>query len=102
MSTSFAVGNKVNWTSQSQGSEKTKQGTIIAIVPAGRSVKTALKELYGEIPVSRIKVAEMTVTYLRILVEVPRKGRSVKADYYCPRESSLKLGWEEQHAVVAN
>lgn len=32
----FQIGNRVQWSSQAHGSHKTKEGVVVAVVPAGQ------------------------------------------------------------------
>lgn len=44
---SFKVGETVQWTSQAQGYSKSKEGVVVAIVPAGeRPDREAFLDLY--------------------------------------------------------
>lgn len=46
-SVTFAVGQQVQWTSQSRGSSTTKSGVVVAVVPPGkRPSRSAFPDLY--------------------------------------------------------
>lgn len=88
MTIQFNVGDAVQWTSQSQGSSKTKRGTVHAIVPVGR---TATVFIPKGTPKASIKFDGLYSDRERYVIAVPRGGKSVKVDYYCPRPSLLQL-----------
>jgi len=73
------VGKVVTWTSQSQGSEKTKTGTVIAIIEPGEDAR---KYLPAGLPKTRFKGDHFS-TNRRVLVAVPRTSGN-GCDYYAP------------------
>ncbi len=81
------IGDKVRWTSQSQGSSKTKEGTVHVVVPAGRSAAALLPEGVGK---TQVKFDSIYAAHDRYIVAVPRGGRSKLVDYYCPRPALLE------------
>ncbi len=80
------AGKIVTWTSQSQGNDAEKKGTVIAVIPYGESAmrfvpKTAKK--------SHIKFQDKSQVE-RVLVEVlAGKDGNIK-HYYCPLKSVLE------------
>ncbi|MGG3884322.1 hypothetical protein [Brevibacillus panacihumi] len=89
------IGDKVRWTSQSQGSWKEKRGTLKMIVEAEQD---ATVHLPLGLPKSRFKGERYSQTR-RALVEVHRGGKSNLSDYYAPRLTALELDEEgQQHA----
>lgn len=90
MTPKFETGAAVRWTSQSQGSTKEKIGTVHAVVPAGESPIDYLAERYSSAQIKFDKLIS-TTSYVRYLIAVPRGGRSVKVDYYCPRPALLRV-----------
>jgi len=73
------IGQTVTWTSQSQGSAKTKTGTVIAIVEPGEDAR---KHLPAGLPKTRFK-GDRFSTNRRALVAVPRASEN-GCDYYAP------------------
>lgn len=72
------IGKKVVWTSQSQGSVKTKKGEVIAII---NPQENAYKWLPPNLPKSRFKGSQYS-KLKRALVAVKRNEQTV--DYYAP------------------
>ncbi|MEK3838668.1 hypothetical protein [Paenibacillus sp. FSL R7-0128] len=91
MTTQIKVGNTVKWTSQSQGSTKTKQGIVHAIVPSDYNAMTFLP--IG-LKLAQIKFDTWYTKFERFIIAVPRGGKSQIVDYYCPRPTMLRLGEE--------
>ena len=77
-------GQEVTWTSQAVGSERTKTGTVIAAVPAGKSVR---KLVPPDTKRSHIKYDRDVSIYDRILVAVPDGKDGQITHYYAPRAS---------------
>ena len=73
------INQTVTWTSQSQGSEKTKTGTVIAIIEPGEDAR---KYLPAGLPKTRFK-GDRFSTNRRALVAVPRTSGN-GCDYYAP------------------
>lgn len=87
----FFTGDKVTWDSQSQGSWITKTGTVLQQIERGQDAIKILQELEGKgIAANAIKFQAITLGFPRVLVKVPRGGKSTKFDYYAPRLSALK------------
>ncbi|MEK8128688.1 hypothetical protein WMW72_12305 [Paenibacillus filicis] len=85
-------GDKVTWTSQSNGGVKTKTGVIHAVVPTGSRASIYLPK---DISTSQRKFDNIfAVNFDRYIVAVPRGGKSVLTDYYCPKPGLLKLAGE--------
>lgn len=88
----FRVGNRVKWSSQSQGFAKKKVGKIILLVPAGED---PAKLINSRIDLSKY-ATDMRFGGARLhdsyLVEVPRRGekRNQKPALYFPRVCQLK------------
>lgn len=78
-------GDIVTWTSQASGVEKTKTGKVITDIKPGKYIVEVLKRSgLTDIPCSRIKAS--SISYIpRVLIEVPRGGKSKLCDYYAPR-----------------
>lgn len=83
----FQTGDKVTWTSQSQGSTTTKTGQVHAMVPARRS---AFRFLPADARNTGRKFDTEYADQARFIIAVPRGGKSTKVDYYCPRPSQLR------------
>ena len=79
----MTLGESVHWTSQAAGSTKTKQGVILAIVPAGKRPQEVLESLRGSSTLD-YGFARTEVSYL-----VKVKGRGAP---YWPRTSLLNPG----------
>lgn len=82
------VGKKVTWTSQAQGSDKTKTGTVIAIVPPQKDADMFLPP---NLKPSHIKYDRHISIYERVLVAVPAGKNGKATHYYCPRKSVLEM-----------
>lgn len=82
----FKVGEQVTWTSQAQGYQKTKTGTVVAVVPAGKLPdREKFTALYKGPGVGGYRDHESYV------VEVAEVGvRSKKTKAYWPRVSALR------------
>lgn len=85
-------GTAVAWTSQSQGTTKTKQGTVLGFVPANTDIKMVMRSAglppWQDIPVSRRKFNPNWPSHnARYLVAVPRGNR---IDYYAPVASVVR------------
>lgn len=89
----FQLGDKVKWTSQSNGSMKEKHGEIYAVVPAGKSVREHMAGILDHL----WKFDTIYAEHDRYVVAVLRGGKSQKVDYYCPRPSLLQKNEEEKH-----
>ncbi|OXM84593.1 hypothetical protein [Paenibacillus rigui] len=85
------VGDKVKWSSQAQGSVKEKAGMVIAIVPGGQRASKYLPDGIEMKNKTYVKFDTEIAKHVRYIVEVPRGGKSVKFDYYCPRVESLRM-----------
>ncbi|MVP00378.1 hypothetical protein [Paenibacillus lutrae] len=83
------VGDKVKWTSQSNGRTKEKRGTVHAVVAPDVNAVTSL--LKTGISRTQIKYDAWYSPKLRYIIAVPRGGKSVLMDYYCPRPAALEL-----------
>lgn len=81
------VGKEVTWTSRVQGSDKTKTGKIIAIVPAKRNADMLLPKSAKP---SHVKYDSHISIYERVLVAVPAGKSGQITHYYCPRKSVLE------------
>ncbi|MFB0841808.1 hypothetical protein [Paenibacillus oleatilyticus] len=82
------IGDKVKWSSQAQGSEKEKRGTVHAIVPADANVRPYLPEGIAR---TQQKFDTIHAAYQRYIIAVPRGGKSQLVDYYCPRPNLLQI-----------
>lgn len=92
MSERIPVGTEVTWTSQANGSAKTKNGRVVAYIPADADpfrIYPALKTA------ARTRVKFQCWSQVdRYLVLVPRGGQSVHLDYYAPLAKWLEQGRE--------
>ena len=79
-------GDTVTWTSQAIGTEKTKTGKVIAIVPAGEDVSKLLPEVVVK---NHIKYSSSISTIDRVLVAVPAGKDKQTIHYYTPRVSAF-------------
>lgn len=79
-------GQIVTWTSQSQGCEKTKTGTVIAEIKAGESAMRFVSETAKK---SHIKFGDIS-SKDRILVAVTAGKTKKITHYYCPFKSVLQ------------
>lgn len=86
------VGDKVEWTSQALGYYKTKRGTVLALIPAGKDIYDVCPEMLN-VPKSRKKWADDVSKFDRALVEVPRKKAPL---YYAARLAWLKRVEEDE------
>lgn len=84
------VGDQVTWTSQSQGTAKTKTGVVLAVIPKNRDGHKILDKLVGPVSTGQLKFQDYNIVSDRILVEVPRGGRSQLNDYYAPYQGVVK------------
>lgn len=80
------VGDKVKWTSQAQGSFMEKEGTVLAILPAGED---ATRFLPAGAKKSHIKFQPKSAIY-RALVEVMSGAKHDIPNYYAPRMNILE------------
>jgi hypothetical protein len=80
----FKVGDKVQWSSQAQGSMATKRGTVIGVIPPGGHWAFGPEHGY----VSHYGGGDMR-NHESYLVRVPAKGKG-KPHLYWPRVSALK------------
>ncbi len=80
------VGDKVTWTSQAMGCEKTKTGVIIAEIPARHKAKQHIPKTAKK---SHIKFDTDCSIYDRILVAVPVGKDDKITHYYCPNRNVL-------------
>lgn len=62
------IGKEVTWTSQAQGSDKSKTGKVIAIVPAKKNADMLLPK---DVKASHVKYDSRVSIYDRVLVAVP-------------------------------
>ncbi|MED1945679.1 MULTISPECIES: hypothetical protein [Brevibacillus] len=83
----YEPGDTVEWESQAGGSTKAKRGEVLAILPAGRRLHQYLP---ADTPSSQCK-AQNVSAIPRALIEVPRGGKSVKADFYAPHVSKPRF-----------
>lgn len=84
----FKVGDKVAWTSQSQGSWTEKHGTVIADIPEGES---AMQHIPFGTKKSHSKIDKDISSIDRVLVAVPVGKDGKITHYYCPRKSVLTV-----------
>ncbi len=79
------AGDKVTWISQSQGSIKQKNGTVIAEISAGHS---AMQYVPADTKKGHLKFNDISRTD-RVLVAVPVGKNGQITHYYCPYKSLL-------------
>lgn len=83
------VGKEVSWVSQSQGSQKRKTGTVIAILQKKESAKELIPKTVKK---SHIKFCvDSSLDSDRALVAVPAGKDGNITHYYCPTLSSLLM-----------
>lgn len=86
----FKVGDRVTWTSQSQGSTTTKSGEIIAIVPAGSTPhRIMLPDKYRNCRCMYDGMRRDHESY--IVAVIPGKTGKASPQLYWPRVSLLSL-----------
>ncbi len=79
----YKLGDRVTWTSQAQGSSKTKTGTVVEVVPkGGRPNRDKFPSLYKDAGVGFSREHESYV------VSVPNKRSGVKI--YWPLVKNLR------------
>ena len=88
----FKIGDKVAWTSQSQGSWTEKHGTVIADIPAGVG---AMQHIPSGTKKSHSRVDKDISSIDRVLVAVPAGKDGKTTHYYCPRKSVLDIQVKE-------
>lgn len=81
------VGKEVTWTSQALGCDKTKTGTVIAIVPPQKDANMLLPP---NVKSSHIKYGQISI-YERVLLAVQTGKNGQITHYYCPRKSILEM-----------
>ena len=87
---SFKLGNVVTWTSQAQGTAKTKTGNVLAIVPPGVKAVDVLVKVVTERHASLTGVG-MSRNAESYLIEVPGPTPSSKMRLYWPNVAALSL-----------
>lgn len=81
----FREDDEVIWSSQAGGSEKVKIGTVVEVIPAGKSI---LKSRFrDELDASTLPRKEESY----IVCVGPKPGSRAKPKYYWPRTSALSL-----------
>ena len=81
------IGQIVNWVSQSQGSEKKKEGKIIAFIPAHED---GYKFLPANVKKSHYAKMSRKITKDRVLVEVMEGKNLDIPHYYAPLQRELE------------
>lgn len=81
----FQLGQTVEWTSQANGCTRTKRGTIVCVVDAGRSVNA--KEFPGLQKGAPVGMARQHESYI---VRVPSRPGAGKGRHYWPLVSQLR------------
>lgn len=84
----FKAGDKVAWTSQSQGSWTEKHGTVIANIPSGVG---ATQYISSGAKKSHSRFDKDISSIDRVLVAVPAGKDGKITHYYCPRSSVLTV-----------
>lgn len=87
---SFKVGDVVTWTSQAQGTAKTKTGNVLAIVPPRMKAIDVLVNVVTERHASLTGVG-MSRNAESYLIEVPGTTPSSKMRLYWPNVAALSL-----------
>lgn len=82
----FKLNDSVKWTSQARGHTITKLGEVFAVVSPNED---AFKYFPDGTSRSQIQFDAHYAEHERYIVKVPRGGKSLKFDYYCPRVSQL-------------
>jgi hypothetical protein len=88
----FKIGQTVEWTSQANGTTKTKRGEIVAILPERECPR--MLEIFGADYHSRYRSLVDARSLSRheesYIVAVPGKTKRVRPRLYWPRVSALK------------
>lgn len=92
----FQLGQTVEWTSQANGCTRTKRGTIVCVVDAGRSVNA--KEFPGLQKGAPLGLSRQHESYI---VRVPNKSGKGAGTHYWPIVSRLSAV-EEQSQQLAS
>ncbi|WP_238556028.1 hypothetical protein [Dickeya sp. NCPPB 3274] len=82
----FDIGDAVFWESQANGSYKRKEGTIVAVIPAG--IAPVLTSHASLLPPGAGSLPRKEQSYI---VSVPGKTDKAKPKHYWPRTSALNL-----------
>lgn len=85
------IGTKVQWTSHGQGTVSTKEGKLVAVVPAGTSASEILTKRfkvnkYDLSCFSDVKTPRSTKSY----IVVANRGETRKPRIYWPRVNHIK------------
>ena|SRR3990167_3829641 len=93
----FIVGDRVKWTSQANGTTSTKQGIVVAVIPAGKELWRILDQdgfLRGEYGISTLECRSMPRTAESYLVAVQASAkirkRKAKQTLYHPKVGLLR------------
>lgn len=86
----FKIGDKVKWTSQSQGYEKTKEGIIVLVLKPGESIMKSIgvEKLIKDY---NRQFDDTPKTEIRYAVAVYPKNRKAKPTLYRPQVKKLTL-----------
>lgn len=88
----FKPGQEVSWSSQANGSDLKKVGTIVRVIPAGVWLKDVLSRDEAKSEFSlRTDFAGLPRQHESYLVAVPGNSDRAKKQLYWPRVSSLKV-----------
>ncbi|RKN86773.1 hypothetical protein [Paenibacillus ginsengarvi] len=82
------IGDVVTWKSQAAGVWKEKTGEIVGFIKPEEDARNILQKFDVKYPSNRVKFQSLSELD-RVLVEVPRGGRSNISDYYAPRKSQV-------------
>jgi len=86
----FAEGDKVQWSSQAQGQEKTKFGTVVKIVKGGRR-PTGLTRLANKYTLMfNVYSPNVRTADTAMVAVAPPAGSKAKPKLYWPLDSLLK------------
>jgi len=88
MTQKFSEGDKVRWTSSSNGTTTEKVGTVCAVIPQGRNVKGYLTAKWLT-HVNKLG-SYGSRDHWSYLIEVPHPGKGKPALYW-PRVSALEV-----------
>lgn len=81
----FKEDDEVIWSSQAGGAEKVKIGTVVEVIPAGKSILHS--RFRNELDASTLPRKEESY----IVCVGPKPGSRAKPKYYWPRTSALSL-----------
>lgn len=95
----FKIGDKVEWTSSAAGTTKTKQGSVIAVLPEGGMPRDVIRLEEQRLYKVMVDARSLYRNHESYLVSVPTKSGRGRPRLYWPRVSALKLVKEEEEGA---